>query len=102
MVIPMFTVVFLAYRFNISCSAVGLGSLIVASTRLAEIVTQCGASFLVVYCAVIASTVRFDVSSDAASWVVTFIKTTIGGCLLGVTVGIVMWAFTSFLFLQLQ
>ena len=80
----MFKEIFLASRFNIGIVAVGLGSLIVASTWLAKIVIQCGGSFLVVYCAVIASTVRFHVSSDAASWVVTFFKTTTGARLLGV------------------
>ena len=80
----MFKEIFLASKINIGIVAVGLGSLIVASPWLAKIVIQCGGSFLVVYCAVIASTVRFHVSSDAASWVVIFFKTTIEGRLLRV------------------
>ena len=80
----MFKEIFLASRLNIGIVTVGLGSLIVASAWLAKIVIQCGGAFLVVNCAVIASTVRCHVSSDAASWGVTFFKTTTGGRLLGV------------------
>ena len=97
----MFKEIFLASMFNIGIITVGLGSLIVTSTWLAKIVIQCGGAFLVVNCAVIASTVRCHVSSDAASWVVTFFKTTTGGHSRS-TVGIVTWSFSSFLIVQLR